>query len=59
VSKRVDCSSHRLPFRGQTYNHDIDFGGVPAKLKLLLAGAIFGLLAAPRQSCVNPLRRGP
>jgi hypothetical protein len=31
VSKRIDCSSHRLPFRGQTDNHDIDLGRVPGE----------------------------
>ena len=33
VSKRIDCSSHRLPFRGQTYNHDIDLGRVPGEVQ--------------------------
>ena len=31
VSERIDCSSHRLPFRGQTYNHDIDLGRIPGE----------------------------
>jgi hypothetical protein len=58
VSKRIDRSSHRLPFRGQTYNPDIDLGRVPAKLKLLACRSDPRLLVAPRRSCVNPLRRG-
>jgi hypothetical protein len=29
-------------------------GAFPAKLQLLLAGAILGLLVAPRRSCVSP-----
>jgi hypothetical protein len=29
-------------------------GAFPAKLQLLLAGAILGLLIAPRRSCVSP-----
>ena len=47
VSKRIDCSSHRLPFRGQTYNHDIDLEGVPAKLNLLACRSDPRLLVAP------------
>jgi len=34
-------------------------GAFPAKLQLLLAGAILGLLVAPRRSCVIPLRYRP
>jgi hypothetical protein len=34
-------------------------GAFPAKLQLLLAGAILGLLVAPRRSCVSPLKRRP
>jgi hypothetical protein len=57
VSKRIDCSSHRLPFRARPITMTSISGAFPAKL--LLAGANLDVLAAPRRSSVSQLRRGP